>query len=429
MKHILISILLAGMAMTLQSCLHDDNEKFDTPAANRIIQEVAKDKQLLEAAPNGWELHYYSGSEYSGGGYTMLIRFENGKAHVSSDLTGNTSLVTTSSYDVIKDMGPVLTFNTYNELMHFLAQPYQSDVEGEQGDFEFLILEATPEKFKLKGKKWKNEMVMTRIPDGVVWKDYLEELKSVSSKLFFVYDNKIDGKDVSNLYLNKDGHRASLIGENMPSSAYYVTTKGIHLHDAINIGNGVMVSDLEVDPTTGELKVPGQPSLSIMKSADESKNLDISKLYGTWDLKCSVNDRSGGSSGSKTLKVDFEAVNNELETPYSTILHGTIHNGTNDYNFYLYYMADKGYLQLGGNNVEDPTKKQPYLEVAGLDSQYYFIDLKFKYDSANEQLTSETANATIAYLFLETDPETGEQGYNLAVAFEAINAFTNHVKK
>ena len=171
MKHILISILLAGMAMTLQSCLHDDNEKFDTPAANRILQEVAKDKQLLESAPNGWELHYYSGSDYSGGGYTMLIRFENGKAHVSSDLTGNTSLVTTSSYDVIKDMGPVLTFNTYNELMHYLAQPYQNDVEGEQGDFEFLILEASAEQFKLKGKKWKNEMVMTRIPDGVVWKD------------------------------------------------------------------------------------------------------------------------------------------------------------------------------------------------------------------------------------------------------------------
>jgi len=428
MKHILISILLAGMAMTLQSCLHDDNEKFDTPAANRIIQEVAKDKQLLEAAPNGWELHYYSGSEYSGGGYTMLIRFENGKAHVSSDLSGNTSLVTTSSYDVIKDMGPVLTFNTYNELMHFLAQPYQNDVEGEQGDFEFLILEASAERFKLKGKKWKNEMVMTRIPDGVVWKDYLEELKSVNSKLFFVYDDKIDGKDVGNLFLDKDSRRVGVIGENMPTSAYYVTTKGIHLHDAIDIGNGVMVSDLEVDPTTGELKAPGQPSLSIIKSADENKNLDISKLYGTWDLQCSVNDRTGTPT-TKTLKVDFEAVKNELEMPISTVLHGIIHNGVYNYDIYLYYRADQGYLQLGSNTVVDPTSKQPYLEVAGLNSQYYFIDLKFKYDSANEQLTSETANATIAYLFVETDPETGEQGYNLAIAFDAINAFTNHVKK
>ena len=101
---------------------------------------------------------------------------------------------------------------------------------------------------------------MTRIPDGVVWKDYLEELKSVNSKLFFVYDDKIDGKDVGNLFLDKDSRRVGVIGENMPTSAYYVTTKGIHLHDAIDIGNGVMVSDLEVDPTTGELKAPGQPS-------------------------------------------------------------------------------------------------------------------------------------------------------------------------
>lgn len=429
MKKILTSILLAGMAFTLQSCLHDDNELFDTPAAKRIQEVVASHKQILESAPNGWELHYYAGENYSGGAYTMLIRFADGKAHVSSDLTGNTSMVSTSSYDVIKDMGPVLTFNTYNELMHFLAQPYQSDVEGEQGDYEFLILEATADKVKLKGKKWKNEMELTRLPETLVWKDYLDQLQAINQKLCFIYDNKVGGQDVSTLYLNKDSRRASLLGENMPETAYYVTTKGIHLYEPIEVSPGVTVSDLELDAATGALKDPSQTALTITKSADESKNLDISKLCGTWDLSCRVNDRTGeGTSGSATLKVDLNPIENELGTAYYSILQGTIHNGTNDYNFYLYYQPNEGLMRLGSNYVADPTGQQSYLQVTGLDSDYYFITLSFKYDTANDQLTADTANASIAYLFIDTD-DTGEQFYNLSVAFDNINALINHVTK
>ena len=66
----------------------------------------------------------------------------NGKAYASSDIAPADS-VATSSYDVIKDKGPVLTFNTENGIMHFLAQPYQNDVDGEQGDYEFVIMRTT----------------------------------------------------------------------------------------------------------------------------------------------------------------------------------------------------------------------------------------------------------------------------------------------
>lgn len=428
MKNLLLSIFLVGGALMLQSCLHDDDERFGTPAAQRVQETVAAHKKLLESAPNGWEMHYYSGQHYTGGGYTMLIKFENGKAHVSSDLTSNTSMVSTGSYDVIKDMGPVLTFNTYNELMHFLAQPYQSDVEGEQGDFEFLILDATPEKITLKGKKWKNVMEMTRIPDGFNWKTHLDKIKAVNDKLLFVYDDKVGDKTVSSLYLAKESRRAKLVGENMPESAYYVTETGIHLYQPIDLGSGVAVSDLELDAATGELKAPGQPSLKISKSEDPNKNLDISTLFGTWDMACTVLDASTGSRSSKTLKVDLEAIQNELGTAYYTIMKGTIHNDADDYNFYLYYLPESGVLRLGSNNVADPTGKRSYLEVAGLTSEFDFANLNFTYDKDNDQLTSGIPNAAIAYLFLVTT-ETGEMAYDLAMAFSGINTLKNHVKK
>lgn len=418
-------MLLAVFAFTVQSCLHDDEELFDIPAANRIQNVVASHKQILESSPNGWEMHFYSGEDYSGGGYTFLIRFADGKAHVSSDLSVNTSLVSTSSYDVIKDMGPVLTFNTYNELIHYLAQPYQSNVEGEQGDFEFLILEATADSVRLKGKKWKNEIKMTRIPESVVWKDYLDQIKAINDKLNFIYTNKVNDQEVSTLYIQKDSRRVTLVGENMPESAYYVTSTGIHLYEPIDLGNGTKISDLVLDPATGMLTDITQPSLKILKSDDEAKNLDISKIFGTWDMSCKVLLR-GGTSSNKTLKVDFEAIKNELDTPYSSIVKGTIHNGDDDYNFYLYYLADKGHLRLGSNYVEDPTKQHNLLQVYGWDDDDN-DDIFFKYDSEQDKLIPVAVGSTIAFVYEDVD-ENGEQGLYLYIAFSSINSLTNHVK-
>ena len=80
MKKILLGSAVALATLSLQSCLTDDKELFDESAANRIEAVVAADKQLLESATNGWQLHYYTGKQYTGGGYTMFVKFKDGKA-------------------------------------------------------------------------------------------------------------------------------------------------------------------------------------------------------------------------------------------------------------------------------------------------------------------------------------------------------------
>ena len=82
----------------------------------------------------------------------MFMKFKSGKAYVSSDIAPG-SMVTSSSYDVISDRGPVITFNTYNMIMHYLASPSMSNVEGEQGDYEFVITKTTQDSIYVKGKK------------------------------------------------------------------------------------------------------------------------------------------------------------------------------------------------------------------------------------------------------------------------------------
>ena len=188
-------MLMAVGMLSVQSCLHDNEDTFDTPAAQRIIETVAADKALLESATNGWHLEYYLGEEYLYGGINYFVKFANGKAYVAGEPGGPDS-ISVSSYDVITDMGPVLTFNTYNEIMHEYAQPYSSATEGYQGDFEFVIMKTTNDSIYLQGKKWGNKMLMTRVAEGASWDDYLSKVSEVQDALLFAdYKANIGGID------------------------------------------------------------------------------------------------------------------------------------------------------------------------------------------------------------------------------------------
>ena len=120
----------------LPSCLKDNKEIFDKPAAARIDALIAEEKALLEAAPKGWRMEYYAGRDYSGPGFTLLMKFENGHVTMAGDNV-DPELLATSEYSIVRDQGPVLTFPTYNEVIHSLASTSLGYPEGIQGDYEF----------------------------------------------------------------------------------------------------------------------------------------------------------------------------------------------------------------------------------------------------------------------------------------------------
>ena len=247
MKKIFLYMLMAVGMLSVQSCLHDNEDTFDTPAAQRIIETVAADKALLESATNGWHLEYYLGEEYLYGGINYFVKFANGKAYVAGEPGGPDS-ISVSSYDVITDMGPVLTFNTYNEIMHEYAQPYSSATEGYQGDFEFVIMKTTNDSIYLQGKKWGNKMLMTRVAEGASWDDYLSKVSEVQDALLFAdYKANIGGIDTdvefdtdysSFNYKDEEGNDAS-----MP---FIYTTSGVKLREPVTI-NGVSLQYFDFD--------------------------------------------------------------------------------------------------------------------------------------------------------------------------------------
>ena len=162
MKKVIYGLVLLFVTLSFQSCLHDEKNLFSDSASERMDKAVTVDQQMLESSSNGWVLNYYPGEDYSEGGYAYLVKFKNGKVTMASEFSGSDSTFT-SDYAMVKDQGPVLTFNTYNPIMHWLSEASISNINTYQGDYEFVVSKATEDSIVMTGKKWGNKMVMTRM--------------------------------------------------------------------------------------------------------------------------------------------------------------------------------------------------------------------------------------------------------------------------
>lgn len=237
MKKILMFTTALGlMVATLPSCLKDDKANFSGSPAARLDEAVKVNKQILESAPNGWSLGYYAGRNYSGPGFTLTLKFKDGKAYIMGDNKDATT-VGVSEYDVVKDQGVVLTFPTYNSVIHELAGASQGYPEGLQGDYEFAILEANANFIRLRGKKWKNEMILTPIKNQTQ-EEFIQKVFTIREGMTTNNYHFILGKDtLSAGEVNADTRRLTAKINNVSYDlAYNLTDTGLNLSSPIKIG-------------------------------------------------------------------------------------------------------------------------------------------------------------------------------------------------
>lgn len=151
-------LLLIGLfAATMVACSRDEESLFEDSAAIRAQKAVDNAFDVLTSTETGWEMAYFPNLEVDAKGYNMVLKFnKNGNVSVTAknSATTNNKLMTdtASTWAVKSDYGPILTFDTYNDVFHAWADP-GTDGAGLLGDYEFLILKATPELVLLKGKK------------------------------------------------------------------------------------------------------------------------------------------------------------------------------------------------------------------------------------------------------------------------------------
>lgn len=240
MKNKLYYFLMAMLLVA--ACTPEVDDVFDQSASQRIDAVIAHDKEVLCGAANGWVMQYYPSSTRTYGGYTMLVSFsKEGKANVSCDLFAQGKVVS-SLYEVKQSMGAMLTFDTYNEVFHFFAEPSNKwgigdTGKGMEGDYEFAILECTPDKVVLKGKKTGNKMIMTPIPAGTSWSTYLGLVKDITAQAYpAVYDVYVDG----NVKYSVTQKHHTFILENVDGSQqslpFAYTTEGIRFYEPVSIG-------------------------------------------------------------------------------------------------------------------------------------------------------------------------------------------------
>lgn len=273
MKKIISIILCCAIVVGFSSCTEEE-DIFDESSALRTNHAVATYADLLTSAENGWVMEYFANTKEPG--YPMLVKFGKdgsvvvgAKNHYSNNDVYSTE---TSLYEVISDNGPVLTFNSYNKLLHIFSTPEDipdtSDDDeqglGHEGDYEFVIYEGDENHFKMKGKKYGIEIDLYRLDANQTWDTYYDQIDATKAQLF--------NSKIQTLWLTVGDERYSITG--MSEGLFKFVPEG-----------GDAISQTDTDPFV--VRFDGTVHLCVdFKGENENFAVRNFKLAEDGTLKC-----------------------------------------------------------------------------------------------------------------------------------------------
>lgn len=263
------SLLLMALPLLLTSCLKDDNEVFSDSASKRLQQALEDTRSILRSSEQGWVMDYYVGTDQAYGGYAFIVKFDSLTVTAQSELN---STPATSYYKLTTDNGPVLTFDTYNQVLHELATPSASNYEAYHADYEFQIVSATPELVLLRGRRTNN--VMQLRPLTTTPTDYLAKVaETENTMLVGSLGTKVNG-DSLKATIDLDARSISFANRDSSytlSTTFAYTDKGIRLYEPAKCG-GYTLSDFTYDPSTMAFKSldKGSEQLAIQGSLPDT---------------------------------------------------------------------------------------------------------------------------------------------------------------
>lgn len=253
MKKLLIFSLLSTLFV---SCLMEDEDKFSQSASERLETAVEEATTALQSAANGWRMELYPEGNRIYGGYNVFLKFNTDGTVVAASEHFDASQTATSYYTVEGESGAVLSFDTYNDIFHFYSSPSTGAEQGIgtsngglEGDSDFVVMEASPEFIKLKGRKTNNYAYLYPMETS----DWATEMQAYINAASDMEVNcktcTVDGVDypvTMRMSVNNFTARVFTIAytpegedaETQEITAPYVCTKtGLHFYEPLVIGN------------------------------------------------------------------------------------------------------------------------------------------------------------------------------------------------
>ena len=251
-KRILTACLLGLVAFGAQSCLKSYVEYFDTSSAARMTTYLSDLDALLGGEQYGWRMEYFIGNEDGDfGGINVALKFDAEKGEVTAMSEEDETAAYTSHYVLTTDSGPVLSFDTYNKILHKYGTASAEYYEGRGGDYQFFIIgyDKANKVVNLKGKR--NGKFCTLYPISEPIESFNAKMYNNSRNFYvssfdgFIDGNKVTGDiDVNNRQFT--AYEMEVYGQDEEGQPkydiavtrtvpYIVTEKGIHFYEPLEI--------------------------------------------------------------------------------------------------------------------------------------------------------------------------------------------------
>ncbi len=292
MKKSFILILLSIPAVLL-SCQQLEPDVFDKPSSARMSDFLSDIRTALSSEQYGWTLDYFPGSKYAG--LTYALSFTDQKVTASSELDPSNKV--TSTFALKTDDGAVLSFDTYNTVLHEYATPNSSKYQAKGGDFEFEIrsFDKTSKEIVMVGKRSRNTCTLRPLTRSS--EEYFTAMKAYEASLNVAAFEGSIGDSLVVGFID-DATRTISISPKADDSQsvdvrYIVTDNALRLMTPLTY-NGVEFTDFVVNPAAETITGGG---ISFGKIIPQGY-LSFEQLLGRYKLAYS------GGSMTVTLEDD-----------------------------------------------------------------------------------------------------------------------------
>lgn len=244
-------IYICLAACLLVSCSQEEEAVYGkgNSYAKRTGETSTEYVNLLEGATNGWLLSMYVGTGQQYGGYNYILKFHQGKVTALSEATTEED---TSLYTLNFSEKSILTFDTYNKVLHQFVEPSALFPEGKIGDNQLVIQSYENGVFTLKGQRSNNLMTLRKLEGEAT--AYLSKIRERQSlfKVSDAYPVTINGKEVDFELQPSNRQFIAQEGTTVIKKAYIYTENGFKLYEPITIA-GKTFSEFTLSADNSEI--------------------------------------------------------------------------------------------------------------------------------------------------------------------------------